>query len=411
MKKHVVFVLNALPCGGVERSFLSYLSLFDPAQFEITVLLLKKQGEWLSELPAWVKVEELRLLPADSRDVALGRTGMVLAALRRLDLPRLALFAFRLLKPRAWSKFGIGSMNSFIMDAVRAAKNLYPKNFKFEYDLVVAYGCYHHSAAVTQALFKGRQTAVWFHSEDQFRTEGKSFYRWLYQRFDHRFCASQTLAEAHNRDYCDGRKCFEHFPHYLNVPWYQKSAMEGVGFDDGYRGVRILTVGRLSMVQKGADIAIAAAKLLRAADKDFRWYWVGGAATAEEEKPCREMIRENELEHAFVLLGTQNNPYPYYRQCDIYVQPSRFEGYCLTVAEARAFAKPIVATDFSGAREQLKDGLTGTIVKTVTPEAIARAVANLIDRHEVRERYSAALGSEVAGNKQLVREKWEELFK
>ena len=41
------------------------------------------------------------------------------------------------------------------------------------------------------------------------------------------------------------------------------------------------------------------------------------------------------------------------KQCDLYVQPSRHEGYCITLSEAKCFNKPIVSTNFTGAREQL----------------------------------------------------------
>lgn len=39
--------------------------------------------------------------------------------------------------------------------------------------------------------------------------------------------------------------------------------------------------------------------------------------------------------------------------CDIYVQTSSFEGFCLTLNEARILNRPVVTTDFTGAREQL----------------------------------------------------------
>ena len=50
------------------------------------------------------------------------------------------------------------------------------------------------------------------------------------------------------------------------------------------------------------------------------------------------------------------------KDCDIYVQPSRHEGYCITLAEALCFNNPIVATDFTGANEQLKNRKNGVVV-------------------------------------------------
>ena len=88
----------------------------------------------------------------------------------------------------------------------------------------------------------------------------------------------------------------------------------------------------------------------------------------------------------------QSNPYPYIRQADLYVQPSRFEGHCVTVMEARILAKPILATT-TAAEEQLVDGLTG---KLCPPDSasIAAAIQGLYAAPEELSRYRAALEQE-----------------
>ena len=173
-KKSIIFVLSSFPSGGVEKSFLSYISLLSPELYEVTVLLIHKTGEWLKYIPSWVRIEEVRLLEEDKRDISLGLRNMFLAAWHRRDWRRLLIMSFRCLRLRA-RKNGIGSMNSFIMDAVKAGRKLYPKEFVFSYDWVVSYGCYCHSPMVACALLKGRKSAVWFHSEDQFKYEGRGF--------------------------------------------------------------------------------------------------------------------------------------------------------------------------------------------------------------------------------------------
>ena len=87
----------------------------------------------------------------------------------------------------------------------------------------------------------------------------------------------------------------------------------------------------------------------------------------------------------FCFLGIKDNPYTYMQQCDIYVQPSRFEGYCTTTNEARIIGCPIVMTNVSGAEEQISDGITGYIVDT-TGEAIFEGIKRMIDNPEIREK-------------------------
>ena len=98
------------------------------------------------------------------------------------------------------------------------------------------------------------------------------------------------------------------------------------------------------------------------------------------------MIKKNNLEEHFILLGTKNNPYPYIKQCDIYVQPSRHEGYCITLAEARAFNKPIITTDFVGAREQIENGHDGLITKFDETE-IYNAIKKLISNNTLCDKF------------------------
>src|SRR5690606_798376 len=122
----------------------------------------------------------------------------------------------------------------------------------------------------------------------------------------------------------------------------KKMATESLNFDIHFKGLKILTIGRLA-TQKGYEIAIEAAYCLKKSNINFKWYAIGEGPLKDEL--IRE-IKKKELEESFILLGTFINPYPYIRQCDIYCQPSRFEGYGLAIAEARILSKPIVATNF-----------------------------------------------------------------
>ena len=77
------------------------------------------------------------------------------------------------------------------------------------------------------------------------------------------------------------------------------------------------------------------------------------------------------------MLGTKTNPYGYMRDCNIYMQPSRHEGYCITLAEARSFDVPIVATNFTGAMEQLSSH-TKSAVTAMSPEDMANGIERFL---------------------------------
>lgn len=152
----------------------------------------------------------------------------------------------------------------------------------------------------------------------------------------------------------------------------------------------LLTVGRLEE-QKGYDIAVEAAAKLKAKGIDFLWAFIGEGSKFDEIK---RLITNSGLDNNVVLLGRKDNPYCYMKACDIYVQPSRHEGYPLTVLEAKALAKPIICTDFAGAREQINDDINGVVVARNNPETLAVAI-EVLYRDELKQiKFRSGLNSE-----------------
>jgi glycosyltransferase involved in cell wall biosynthesis len=138
--------------------------------------------------------------------------------------------------------------------------------------------------------------------------------------------------------------------------------------------INLLSVGRLTK-QKGFELAIDAIKLLVLQNKNVHLYVIG---EGPERAYLQRLIETNELSQNITLLGLKDNPYPYMKNCDIYLQTSRFEGLGRTIIEASILNKPIVCTDFPTAYSILDNEKTGLIV-TMTPDAIANSIQRLID--------------------------------
>jgi len=105
-----------------------------------------------------------------------------------------------------------------------------------------------------------------------------------------------------------------------------------------------------------------------------------------ERNRLEKQVKQCNVYNNFILMGIKTNPYPYLRWCDIYVQPSRHEGYCITLAEARCLKKPIVTTDFAGAKEQINNNSTGFITE-FDEEQIYIAVKILMDDQKIRQKF------------------------
>ena len=144
----------------------------------------------------------------------------------------------------------------------------------------------------------------------------------------------------------------------------------------------IVSCGRVSR-EKGMDIAVESCARLVAAGHDAIHWWIVGGGPAEAE--VREEIRQLGMERYVTMLGMRENPYPYIAAADLYVQPSRFEAFGLTIAEALVLGKPVVSTDNGGAGEILQPGITGVLCP-ISAEGIAEAVEGLLSHPERLER-------------------------
>lgn len=162
-----------------------------------------------------------------------------------------------------------------------------------------------------------------------------------------------------------------------------KSRANAEGFEDDFDGIRIVSVGRLHY-QKAFDVSIEACRLLKAQGRNIRWYVLGEGA---ERKNLTELIEKAGLENDFILMGAKNNPYPFVKQANFYVHATRYEGKSVAIEEAQVLGKTIVASDCTGNREQIQNGVTGELVE-LTAQNIVNAIADLIDNPQKAKMYA-----------------------
>ena len=160
-------------------------------------------------------------------------------------------------------------------------------------------------------------------------------------------------------------------------------------------------MGRLS-TEKGFDLAIQAANILKEKEYAFIWYIIGSGM---EENNLREMIKKYHVEEYVKLLGIRENPYPYIKNCNIFVQPSRFEGKSVVLDEAKILAKPILATNYPTVRDQLTD--KEGIIVNLTARDIAEGILNLTETEQ--KKYSDYLSTREYGNQDEI-EKYYKIF-
>ena len=125
-----------------------------------------------------------------------------------------------------------------------------------------------------------------------------------------------------------------------------------------------------------------------------RWFLIGWGG---DEQLIRQKIVEAGMEDNVIILGKRSNPYPYMKACDIYAQPSRYEGKSVTVREAQMLCKPVVITDYATAKSQVQDGLDGVIVP-MDNEGCAKGIADFIRNTALQSKIVEYLQTHDYGN-------------
>ena len=121
-----------------------------------------------------------------------------------------------------------------------------------------------------------------------------------------------------------------------------------------------------------------------------RWYVVGDG---DRRSNVEALIDEYGVEDKVILLGTRTNPYPYMKDCHIYVQPSYTEGYSTTICEAGMLGMAIVGTKPSGGiYEQITNGEDGLSVDA-TVDGLTNGIKKLIEDEPLRRQFEINIQS------------------
>jgi len=161
--------------------------------------------------------------------------------------------------------------------------------------------------------------------------------------------------------------------------------------------LNLLSVGRFCEAKNYdnvPDICKRILDILKDKNIDIRWYIIGFGGG---EELIRLKIAEAGMQEHVIILGKKENPYPYIKACDIYVQPSRYEGKSVTVREAQMLYKPVVVTNYPTASSQIEDGVDGVIVP-LNNEGCAKGLVEFILDKQKQEHIIEYLKAHDYGN-------------
>lgn len=361
IKKKVLFLIDALSCGGAEKSLISLLPALDYTIIEVDLMMVRRGGLFEKYLPNHVNV---------------------------VDFPQqggfwyqMSLMVFRLLR-RLFPNRHEAELRWLAMSKVY-------KGVDKVYDVGIAYQQGFPTYYLTKKI-NARKKCSWVNADIEKAGYRVSFNRPFYDKLDMVIPVSDVLGEMlKSSNYVDSEKLLTVYD-IINVDLIRQMAKTEVQVNFTSNELVITTVGRM-VAPKGYDLAVEAAKILKGKGLLFKWIFVGGGSMKLDIK---RMVTDYGLKDDIIFTGTKANPYPYMAIADIYVQTSKFEGFGLTLNEARILNKPVISTNFPVVYNQIRDGENGLICE-MTPESIAEKIILLANDKLLREKLVDATRKEV----------------
>ncbi|MGG0237739.1 glycosyltransferase [Bacillus rhizoplanae] len=394
MKKNLLFVMPSLSAGGGEKSLINLLSQIDYSLYNVDLFLFSKTGIFINSVPREVNILDL---PSNYKIFAyrfknsIGnylKNGQVNLAYSKV------MFAIknRLIKEAAISE-------QYTWKYQREAFEVLEK----EYDAAIGY-LEKSSIYFVVDKVKAKKKIGWIHTNYSNSGMDCTFDAVYFEQLDHIITVSDECAKSLHESFSNLKSkitvIYNIVAPRIIYDLSKKDTEDNNLFDRN--SICIITVARLNR-EKGIDLAVKSCKLLLNKGYKIKWYVLGDG---DERNTLESLIEDYHLTNHFKLLGVKENPYPYIRKADIYVQPSRYEGKSIAIDEAKILGKPIVVTNFETAKDQINHEING-IIADMSEEGITMKIEKLIKDKELREKLVNNLSTEKLGTEKEINKLYE----
>lgn len=373
--KKILIVSHALELGGAERSLIGLLDAIDKEKYKVDLFLLRHEGELLPFVP-----EGVNLLPEMPAYTVLARPmvqtlkeGHVLLTAARMYGK---IKASKYIKRHCHIESGVPLEYSHkytyrFMPEIQSGE---------EYDLAISFLTPHY--IVTHKVHAKKKIA-WIHTDySRVQIDKKSELE-MWSMYNNIISISDDVTKTFLKTFPTLSNKIIKIENIIPEKLIVSQSKEFVPIEEmPGDSIKILSIGRYCTA-KNFDNVPQICKYLIKHGMNVRWYLIG---FGPDENLIKEKIKEEHMEKNVIMLGKKSNPYPYICRCDLYVQPSRYEGKCVSVKEAQMLGKPVVITDYVTAKSQLEDGVDGKIVPLDNKEC-AKMLAELLENVEEIQMY------------------------
>ena len=390
MKKRIFIAIHYLEIGGAEISLIGLLNSMDYSRYEVDLFVYSHQGELMKLIPP-----EVNLLPEISKYAQMERPmisvlkgGHVDVVLARLCAKlQFALYARRV-KPKDGS-----AVFQYVANIVTPCL---PSLHKLGlYDLAISFLTPHN---IVLEKVQSRTKIAWIHTDYSKIDVNASLELPVWNGYDYIASISPDVSRTFLSVFPSLKGKIVEIANILSSAFVRNRASEKTDLSVFKKeNINLLSVGRFCYPKNFDNVPDILCRI-RKQGLNAYWYLIGYGG---DEALIRQRIQEAGMEKYVVILGKKENPYPYIKSCDFYIQPSRYEGNSVTVREAQMLCKPVVVANYPTAASQIQNGKDGIIV-SLDNAACAEGIVQLIRNPELQNRLIQFLKEHDYGNEREI---------
>jgi glycosyltransferase involved in cell wall biosynthesis len=378
--KKILFVIPSLKAGGGEKSLINILNVIDYSNYKVDLLLFQENGIFIKLLPPEVN---LIFIEGDYLEFSKPLYSSIFSLFKKRKFKLIINRVLFFYKNKIEKNTSKAEQNSW----KNISKSI--SNLNKEYDVAIGF-LEKSSIYYVVEKVKAKKKIGWVHTYYTNSGMQKDFDNLFYNKLNYLITVSETCKndlQLNFPSFKDKIKLIYNIISPLLIYKLSNDTIDDNRFDSTIKS--IVTTARLSK-EKGIDLAIEASIELINLGLQFKWYIIGGGV---EKKYLEKKIKEYSLESVFILLGLKENPYPFLKLANLYVQTSRYEGKSIAIDEAKILHKPIIVTNYSSAKDQINDGVNG-IISEMDPKDIANKIFLLLNNQELNDKFILNLKKE-----------------
>ena len=385
MKPRILIAIHYMHLGGAEISLIGLLQALDPNKVDIDLFVYSHEGELMKQIPDYVN-----LLPEIPAYKMFERPMKEVLKKGHLSVLFARMKAKMRMKSYLKKKQTIdqSAIMGFLGDEV--SKVVPDINPSVEYDLAISFLTPHN---FVRDHIRAKKKICWIHTDYTRIDVNSELELPVWNSFDHIVSISPDVTKTFLQIFPTLSPKIIEIENILSSTFVKHRAEETESTDNRQQttdlekltahssqltaNINLLSIGRFCEAKNYdnvPDICKRTLEILKDKNIDLRWYIIGFGA---DENLIRQKIAEAGIQEHVIILGKKSNPYPYIKTCDIYVQPSRYEGKSVTVREAQMLCKPVVVTNYTTASSQIQNGIDGIIVP-MDNENCAKGLAEFI---------------------------------